>query len=301
MRRQTRVSRASGAVVLSALALGASAAVAGAESQAEEKERTSWLPSLALSFDVHHQSLDVSGTSDLGFSEKQSENLLTSVFSVDGAISTPVLAEGFGAPRLFVQAGVQAPLSDETTPLKAVRSFPAVDPDTGGLPPETVESCPDLDAPKEACDHSLESKLTFNVSWSAGLGAEFTLPTPSRALKIRTSVDYFGQSLDFDGDAERLDRGGTGEEIEKLRIGGASTSKTLHALGPRVAFSGEVGRAGPLSFGVFAEIRLYWLLNDGDINYSATNTNGTASFVAEPDSFVAQGGAGLRITWVGSR
>ena len=85
------------------------------------------------------------------------------------------------------------------------------------------------------------------------------------------------------------------------RPSAASTSKTLHAPGPRLTVSGEVGRAGPLSFGVFAEARFYWLLNDGDIRYEAENMAGTVRFVAEPDSLIAQGGAGLRITWVGSR
>ena len=72
------------------------------------------IPSLAISFDVHTQSFDVSGTSDLGFADKQTENVLTSVFIVDGGISTPALSEGLGSPRIFVQAGIQAPLSDET-------------------------------------------------------------------------------------------------------------------------------------------------------------------------------------------
>jgi hypothetical protein len=85
-----------------------------------------------------------------------------------------------------------------------------------------------------------------------------------------------------------------------IEIRGASTSKTLHAIGPRLTVIGEVGRAGPLSFGVFAEARLYWLLNGGDIKYGATSADGTVNFVAEPDPLIAQGGAGLRITWVGS-
>jgi len=309
VRRETRFGRAAISIVLVAIAFGASAALAGAESEAEENELESWLPSLGVSFDVHTQSFDVSGTSDLGFSDKQTENVLTSVFSVDAGISTPALSEGFGSPRIFVQAGVQAPLSDEFSSLSSVKSFLPVGITPVPGEPTTEESCPDLGGPlsKVSCDQTIESSLTMNINWSAGIGAEFTLPTSSRAFKIRTAVEYFGQSFDFDGSARRDDRAGgaspltNGRIVETFRIDGASASKTLHAIGPRLTFSGEVGRAGPLSFGVFAETRLYWILNDSDIHYGATSDAGTASFVAEPDPFIAQGGAGLRITWVGSQ
>ncbi len=315
MRRETRVSRAATAAVLGAIALCTAAATAGAEPWGDENELESWVPYLGISFDVHTQSFDFSGSSDLGYSDKQTENVVTSVFSVDGGISTPTLFEGFGAPRIFVQAGIQAPLSDDFAALSSVTSFPPAgtqDPIPGV--PTTEEACPETgvfigDPPNEkvSCDQTLKATLTYNFSWSAGLGAEFTLPTPSRGFKIRTAVEYFGQSFDFDGDAQRDDRVGgaspltNGAIAETFRIEGAKTSKTLHAIGPRITVSGEVGRAGPLSFGVFAETRLYWLLNDGDISYGTSSPDGESSFVAEPDSLVAQGGAGLRITWVGSQ
>lgn len=319
MRRETRFCGAVASIVLSAIALGAAAAVAGAESDADEDELHSWLPSMALSFDVHHQSFDVNGSSDLGYSAKDSTNVLTSVFSFDGAISTPALAEGFGSPRLFVQAGFQIPISDEHTIMRNAKSFPP--PDEFDEPDDdTLKNCPDLGGPddKTSCDQSLSSNVTFNVNWSVGLGAEFTLPTPSRGFKIRTAIEYFGQSLDFDGKAKRDDRtsilAAKGRIIETLTISGASTSETFHAIGPRLSLSGEVGRVGPLSLAVFAETRFYWLLNGGNIKYGGTGTTitdsdgmvthdpgGSSAFVVDPDSFIAQGGAGFRITWVGSQ
>jgi hypothetical protein len=311
--RQTRIRRAAVSFVLSAMFLGAPASA----QSADEEELSSWLPSLGISFDVHTQNFDISGSSDLGYADQQTENVLTSVFSVDAGVSTPTLLEGFGAPRIFVQAGIQAPLSDEFAGLSSVASFPPFSaPPMPGIP-STEEACPatgdviDTGTPPlvtlVSCDQTLNSTLTYNFSWSAGIGAEFTLPTPSRAFKIRTAVEYFGQSFDFEGDAQRDDRAGgsspltNGRIVQTLRIEGAKTSKTLHSIGPRITVAGEVGRAGPLSFAVFAETRLYWLLNDGDITYGAMTPDGNSSFVAEPDSLVAQGGAGLRITWVGSR
>jgi hypothetical protein len=276
------------------------------ETEAETDQLGKWLPSLALGFDVHRQVFDVSGTSDLGFSSSDSETVITSLFSIDGALSTPPLAEGFGSPRLFGQASAQIPLSDEFTILRSVVSFPPEGRPNQPPPILEPEECPDLGGPlnKRACDQSLESILTLNWSWSAGLGAEFTLPFLDRDFKIRTSVNYFGQSLDFAGSAKRDDRaGGTqgrnGAIVETLRISGASASKTLHAIGPELGFSGEVARTGPLSLNVFAEARFYWLLNGGDIRYSTSSADGIASFVADPKSLVAQGGAGLRITWEG--
>lgn len=326
MRRATRISHAVAVIALGAIALGAVAESARAESHTEDEELASWLPILGISFDVHTQSFDVSGHSDLtgssdpGYTRTQTENVVTSVLSVDVGVMTPALMEGFGAPRLFVQAGIQAPLSDEFAGLRSNTSFPPIGVDTpaGQLP--TPEACPGLgdmvtvpgpggdpvDATIAACNHELDSTLTMNFNWSAGIGAEFTIPTPSRSFKIRTALEYFGQSWDFKGKALRQDRvlsgpltiGQIGRSVE---LGGASTSKTIHALGPRVTFVGEVGRAGPLSFGVFAEARFYWLLNGKDIKYSTSNADGTASFVADPDPLIAQGGAGLRITWVGSQ
>jgi hypothetical protein len=305
MRRETRFCGVAASIAFYAIALGPATRVAGAESDADRDELDRWLPSLALSFDVHHQSFDVSATSDLGYSANDTTNVLTSVFAVDGAISTPALAEGFGAPRLFVQAGVQIPISDEQTILRVAESFPPPN-SMGVLDPLTIANCPDLGGvpTKTSCDQSLSSTLTFNVNWSAGLGAEFTLPTPSRSFKIRTAIEYFGQSLDFDGDAKRDDRTSTatmkGSIVDTLTIAGASASETFHAIGPRLSFAGEVGRVGPLSFAVFAETRLYWLLNADDIQFGVTTADGSSSFVVDPDPLVAQGGAGLRITWVGS-
>jgi hypothetical protein len=276
--------------------------------QVEESELRSWEPALSLGFDVQNQSftakVDSSDLFKLVPASTSSTTVLSSLFRFDGALYTPTLLEGAGAPRLLVHGGVQIPLSGDFALLRANEEFIFI-----GADPSPDEACPKGELVDGntvgTCDHASSISLDNNVNWYLGLGVEFTLPIAERQFKLRPSIDYFGQSLRFDGTAARRDRAdGAGSVPEGTVLReptvSASTDELTHAVGPRLTLDVDVARVGSFSLNVFVEAQIYWILSDRTYAFSGSNADGdTADFVVEADPLVAQGGAGLRIVWRG--
>jgi hypothetical protein len=155
-----------------------------------------------------------------------------------------------------------------------------------------------------SCDQTLRVQMKLNVAWTAGVGVDFTLPIHDRKIYLRTGVQYFGEWLDFEGFGERTDRGSGPDAINQpgvplavTTICCATTTTTLHALGPRLGINAEAARVGPVGLHVFAEVSAYWYLNPDVIEFGAVTPSGEAAYSVRPYPFVGQGAAGVRIVW----
>jgi hypothetical protein len=305
-------------VIASALASGA-----GAESPDEPSSR--WQPAFSVGFGVQNQGFETSLDSDplvvddpgppptysgLGVSGSDSATVLAPLFRFDAALYTPVILVDAGAPRLFFDAGAQIPLSEGFSILRLNREYSQTRLPPGG---NLSEFCPDFevlpDGVIRGCDHAGAMDMNYDVIWYAGLGVEFTLPVSRRQFKLRPSVGYFGQSLQFDGTVSRVDRAGRprlgfpddppeGTILRELSVSG-STDEIVHGLGPRLAIDAEVARVGAFSLNAFLEAQLFWILSDRDISFSGQSADVTADFDVKLRSLIAQGGGGLRIVWRG--
>jgi hypothetical protein len=259
-----------------------------------------WLPTFGLTFGLHYQEFDTSGRSDLGYSASETRTVLAPIFAFHGGLSTPAIASRFGAPRLYSRLAVQVPISDDYPLLRSTRSFAPLD-------PQTPAFCP-LGGPlnKASCDQTIDATLTLRGNWAAGLGLEFLLPVEHLPYRLRAGIDYLGQNVELVGLTRRDDRtsgtapGTSGTIVESFEIAGASTSRTLHSLGPRMEIEVEVARIRSVSLNLLLEVASYWIVNPETIEYGVSNSNGTSVFEVRPRSFIVQGGAGLRVVWMGS-
>ena len=318
-----------GSIARRALLVGLSLLVpvaAFAQEEQTEEELARWVPSATLGFSFHFQSLDTSGAEVFAFGAVPSgspqdqspytssvtTDVLASTFDIDLALSSPALVKGWGAPRAFVHTAVHVPLSSEFTILEAPKSFRQpigfANPETRDFCPvgENVENVIEGGAPTQigTCDHRMTAKLTINAMWALGVGAEFVLPVWDRPLRVRTGVDYIGQSLEFSGEATRSDRqtqqGGAAAVVNReYTVSTSKVSHILHSIGPTIAFEAEAARVDDLSLNVFLEGRFYWLIDNPLIEYSGTNSDGNVEFLSRPHPFTAQLGAGVRFSWRG--
>jgi len=281
-------------VGLGATAFAVALWIAPAGSAQEDAAGTSsrWTPGFAVGFDVQNQSLEAEFDSSFGIGGSRGSTILSSVFSFDASLRSPVLLHGAGAPRLVLHAGGQVPLSGSQSLLQVNKQYVFTDLSVG-------QFCPTGDPGIDSCDQSGLMEMTQDFGWYAGLGVEFTLPVSERQLRIRPSVDYFGQALRFEGQVDRIDRGPPdGHVVQTSRIS-ASADELTHAIGPRLAFEVEAVRLGEFALNVFVEGQFFWIVSNRDFPFVGSNGGDSASFRAELDSLVSQGGAGLRIAWTG--
>ncbi|HEY5657595.1 MAG TPA: hypothetical protein VIY27_07370 [Myxococcota bacterium] len=138
----------------------------------------------------------------------------------------------------------------------------------------------------------------FDFNWRAGLGVEIALPIGGRAFRLQPSVDYFGQSLQFDGEVTRVNKDFFGTPLQSFSVSGSS-SEIVHSLGPRLTLDIEAARVGSFALNVFLESQFYWVLSEREFAFGGQSPDGTADFRVKLRPLLAQGGAGLRIVWRG--
>ena len=311
--RGERSTNVAGLLVLLAI----TAVAAAAQGEDAEKAVRAWTPSLSLGFSVFNQ--DSSGIITSSFTDNfgtgRSDRMLTSTFNGDVALHTPALGTGVLAPRIFMRAGFQIPLSDTFTSQKIARTLSAPQNPDGTADYNQV--CPDArDAVPNpgTCQISADILTTLKANWRAGVGLDFTLPWGDRHVSIRPAIDYFGQAIEGTGNITRTQK--VPSKTIRDTVSDSSSTAVFHGLGPSLDFDIDVARAGPLSLQIFLTTSFYWILGSTSTSFDASGTracNGnaefcapylaqppvTGSFTAEVGDFVAEGGAGLRIVWTG--
>jgi hypothetical protein len=105
----------------------------------------------------------------------------------------------------------------------------------------------------------------------AGAGLAFALPLGDYRLRIAPSADYLRGWM-------RLEAAGP--------LAGRR-SDSFDAAGARLAIEVEAGRRGPLAIGVFLRSQVYWIVGERGIGFFRLGKR------------MVQGGAGLRLSWVG--
>lgn len=239
-----------------------------------------WQPALGMGFLLSYQ--DQIGSNPVGpfaaasVSGSTSQDAMVSpAFRFDASVATPVLVESTFAPRLFAQVGTQLLLEEDYI---AWRSLSAGSPFSSTLLTTTIDS-----------------------QWYAGAGLEFLIPAGQRKIRLRTAIDYVGQTISANARADRKVKLSSGGSVDTEWVA-PTVNSTNHALGVGVSGEAAVYRWRNMRVSLFLEMRIAWLLEANEMRLTAVNAGNPAltpsEFIVRPDSTIAQGGGGIRISWL---
>jgi hypothetical protein len=301
--RWTRTTRghARPPLVLALATLSAVWLVSAAHAQQEpEEESPGWTPSLSLGFGITSQGLEGTSQTDLQTADGgtvpigagESNELRVQYFEPSASLYAPPIWDGGWAPRLFVHGGLQVPLSDGFIAQNYVGTF--------GQGDDLDGNCP-APAPR-TCVVKSKNSVSLDGNWFVGIGVDLTLPVSRRQFHLRPSIDYFGQSWKAEGEIERTSTTNPpGQPLTSVfeSIDASSDTQIMHGVGPRLQFILELAEVGQFGVDLFLETQFYWIVSDNAVQFTGSSADGNASFVTEVDSFVGQGGGGVRIVWKG--
>jgi hypothetical protein len=281
--RQLSIGLLAGRVLATVLLLGIATVSIAAETDGTDdpaatvdSDNEKWQPALGMGFLLSYQNQQ--GSSDLGIGSNlpgTTDAMVSPGFRFDASLATPVLIESRFAPRVFAQIGTQLLLEDNFVAWRSIGSVRSTTTET------LVQS-------------SIDSQ------WYAGIGLEFSIPAGEREVKLRTSVDYLGQTMSAFGTSDVTTRSSTGPAME-THYESLVSEITNHALGAGVSAEAAVYSWRDMRVSLFLETRFAWLLDNNSITLRAVSgnpTDGFSDFTVIPDAFIAQGGGGIRITWL---
>jgi len=263
--------------------------------EANEDGTDLWIPSLTAGFVLHVQNQDAGVFSGLGSgSQGTSDSMVSPGFRFDASIATPVIYESSWSPRLFAHVGAEMILEEKFTAYRSIAS--------ASFPNQSVAEILALCGQfTQNCTVETRVESKINSQWYLGTGLEFVVPLWQRQVRLRTAVDYLGQSLSMSGSSSVLLRALPGSAAtEENYLTGNPSTKT-HSLGVNLQADAQVYEWRDLRVGLFLETRFTWMLS-GDQVLLESRLDGTGPvgtvFSIEPDSFIAQGGGGIRLSWL---
>jgi len=282
-----------------------------------------WIPSIDFGFEAYSYGVEsivenLTGTA-VPRTDTQPDALGQILFRIGGELMGPMFEDLPGRPRLFVQGGVGIP-----TFTKA-RAFKLGDPDLNGEPENNIQKYIDIgenqnDYPSDFDGQGswLDAELQ-DLSWYAGLGIAFTLPTSGDLLfSIKPSVQYSLEEIDFTGKLKTVTETSPPGTVDpdpcgakppgsqtrplclrtfEIRESNAGSSTTDHSIGPGLEVAMAFLSSRPIRFSLFGQVRILWLVSEETNRFA--DPNGIASYTVVRDDFVVRGGAGIRLSWVG--
>ncbi len=280
---------------LFAIGLVAGAAVADSDGQ--------WIPSFTFHTGVNGLNYNA-GVDSLERGHAEGDGRLVFPYIEFGLeLMSPVLTDGFLAPRLFVHAGPEIVFDLERAVAKegdpgGITIF-SVDPDGPGGPAPPI--FPGEDRVIGVGSEALVKALPF--AWSAGLGIAFSFPVLERTLFLKPSIEYRYDQLEVTAalaNARSMD--GDGFCPCRTVSISARDSWDFHAVGPAIELEVEAVRVRSFLLTVFGSARGYYILGDRSLNVRASGrfddgvpASVSATVNRSPWSF--RGGVGIRARW----
>jgi len=300
-------------------------------------ETQRWVPSFGLTSGVFAQKADASATSTgltYNFILRQNSfgqevDTVTQITDanlrppVDGddilvtpfvggtfELDTPGVQAWPGRPRLFVRGdiagafGTERKVAREKTP--------------SGLP----DPLPDQPYFAEEAVPGIGSETTAEVqplTYSAGAGVAFTIDIGSRRLRIKPSIEYIHEQIDFTGAVIRAVNTDTGIVAQQSITAKPSVffgvtlqkdeKQDFQGLGPGLEIEMDTARIGPFMLSLFTNGRGMKVLGDRKVEWSDSTTVTDPAMIPNTTTFDANwefekkpwifgGGVGIRFRWV---
>jgi hypothetical protein len=287
-----------------------------ADDAAKRDESTRWVPSIGVVAGIWIQDVDASvRSSDVSYTQLQrtrvfdpsippfgafveqqtfvdftnpvrpsvddDDRLVTPSMSGTLELMTPGIQALPGRPRFFVHGdagalfGVEHHVARERAPEK--------------LPPLTTDDPPFLRQPENFIEEAVAgigSETTAEVQpllVTAGGGVAFTLDLWGRRFRIKPSVEYMREEIDFTGSVIRavlIDTGISGFPplitrqdaiFIPVQLRG-STSEVFQGVGPGLELEMDTRRVGPFVISLFASASAYKILGDTEVAFSEQQT-----------------------------
>lgn len=225
-------------------------------------------------------------------------------------LMTPGLQALPGRPRLFARSDIGAAFGSERKVARerSPTSLPEILPTEPYVSEEAVEG--------------IGSETTAEVQplfVNAGAGIAFTLDLFERRLRIKPSVEYSREEIDFTGKVIRAVNTDTGiptfgpiqrkdSHFFGIEITG-DDSEVFQALGAGLELEMDTVRAGPFMIAVYLQGRGLKILGDTKVEFSGETTVSQPELTPNPDTFTADfrfdkgawtygGGVGFRFRWL---
>jgi hypothetical protein len=220
-------------------------------------------------------------------------------------LMTPsLLGEHLFRPRLFAHAELAAAFSYERN-LAGVESPGEFALPKDFTPPRGTE--PVDAAVEEIAVRGQGSRTRMQVDpwlYSGGAGIAFTTEILDRTIRIKPSVEYLREEIEYIGVVHRavqLRRPSGGADLSGFRLLSLTDKdrETYDGVGPGLELEVDAARLGPFVSSVYMTGRGYYLYGKFDIKMSATNEFGeTATWTADLDRWAWRGGVGIRFRWL---
>ena len=322
-RRSMSARARAGWVVLCLLGFGA----AGSASAEGETREAAWSPAASFSFGVINQSISGNAaTTEVAFPRAGGDSFISEYFQFEGKLYTPLQLSGFPTkPRVFLTAGLQIPLADEliaerideelinryapgaNTPGNPLLLAPD---DSAFVQQEFLDNClqnsPQPGIPLtnpfsrlESCALRVRSKVTVDALWMAGVGVELSIPVLGNVLRIRPAVEYFGMSIQTDGEFVRTNSGATLDDVEE-ETKATGDPQLYHGIAPSIAVAVDVFEEGPWRWSMFLQSRIVYFFNEPTLSaQGAISSTNNISFISGVDNIAFQVGGGFQVQWTG--
>ncbi len=282
-------------------------------------EPEGWSPAFRIGMGVHVQGLDGNVFSpdsldpiripptnplvpDRSSSGAPGDSATTQVVRVGLRLYSPedLLFESRWAPRLFLEAGFEAPLDDGFTASRYNADF-------DNNPRNPNEPLPAVACPEAVVGSSCSYRGTTTVdilyNWNAAIGVDFRLPIAKGQYHLVPRVEYFGQAYDSEGRFDlTISQSLASSDLRPIRADGGT--EILHGIGTTLGLEVDVYRGASFGTRLFVESRTAWILSDRKNEFEGTNAVptvnfDTAEFLLRPSGFVVTAAAGIEIRWLG--
>ena len=279
--------------------------------------------------DCHEQGLLACPT--LSFAGGRNDPALAPGFSLELVGLSPALWGARYAPRVFAHVGYQALLEDSPTAYRKYSSE-ALSSASCAIPiqwPVPGQDQPGLSMPLTgSCDSSVKVDTSIDGMWYLGVGFEVPLPFFEDRMKFRLAADYLGQQwgpqrfswernkswnvctgpnryLNSNNNCKRSLGGPPQFDPAGARIKVAQTDNInvvgpggiSHAIGTNLQALVDVYQWKQIRVRLFLETRFVWLIDDPDMELTVSVVDGLIRASVVPDTFIAQGGGGIRVYW----
>jgi hypothetical protein len=201
-------------------------------------------------------------------------------------------------PRLFFLLGAELPLDDGFVAMRYDQNFDNNVAQLYGAGRTLSEFCPGTPA-TQACRYSSRVNIDILANWSAGFGADFTLPVWENQFHLVPFLEYFGQAFESQGEFGLTLSQNLQSDVNR-NIKSESDTELLHGLAAGLGFEVDVYETKRFGIRLFLESRAAWILNDREVRYSGTNQTptpnfNTADFMIRPSGFVVTTAGGIEI------
>ncbi|MAI80740.1 MAG: hypothetical protein CL917_17500 [Deltaproteobacteria bacterium] len=141
-----------------------------------------------------------------------------------------------------------------------------------------------------------------DFQFSAGVGLAFHLEIADRKVRVKPSLEYMREAVNFTGLVSKvIHTEGVNQAEYKVRYIQLSGQKetVFHSIGPGLEVEMDTGRAGPVVLSIFGGGQAYAILGDNQVSFDQTNEYGeTAEWNFLANRWFFRGSVGLRFRWL---